>query len=188
MRQLQAALDIVTDAATEAGFLFAPVKSKAMWFLGLKPDANLHLDNLSVEWEDHFNYLGVVIDKHFRFHWHVRSPWITTTATSQVHKVSVEIDTGADCNVMPKYLFTKIFGSKQSESSIEYIEAMTNSSAKALKVLASISGVNCHILRRIFYATVWHCVSKVHTMMSQSQLNRLQMAQNAALWSCLGIP
>ena len=49
MSQLQAALDIVTDAASEAGVLFAPVKSKAMWFFGLNPDINLHLDNLSVE-------------------------------------------------------------------------------------------------------------------------------------------
>ena len=71
MRQLQAALDIVTDASSEAGFLFTPVKSKAMWFFGLNPDTNLHLDNLPVEWEDHYNYLGVAIDKHLRFHRHV---------------------------------------------------------------------------------------------------------------------
>ena len=143
MRPLQAALDIVTDAASEAGFLFAHVKSKAMWFFGLNPDTNLHFNNLPVEWEDHFNYLGVVIDKHLRLHWHA-----------------------------------------------EYIEARTNSSANALRELASLSGVNCHILRRIFNATVRATLdygSEVLNKMSQSQLNRLQRAQNAALRSCLGV-
>ena len=38
---------------------------------------------------------------------HIRPLWISTTATSQVHKVSVEVDTGAACNVMPVYLFSK---------------------------------------------------------------------------------
>ena len=38
---------------------------------------------------------------------HIRPLWISTTATSQVHKVNVEVDTGADCNVIPVYLFSK---------------------------------------------------------------------------------
>ena len=54
---------------------------------------------------------------------HIRPLWISTTATSQVHKVSAEVDTGADCNVMPEYLFTKIFGYKQPESSKARIQA-----------------------------------------------------------------
>ena len=31
---------------------------------------------------------------------HIRPLWISTTATSQVHKVNVEVDTGADCNML----------------------------------------------------------------------------------------
>ena len=54
---------------------------------------------------------------------HIRPLWISTTATSQVHQVNVEVDTGADCNVMPMYLFSKIFGSKQPESSDARIQA-----------------------------------------------------------------
>ena len=54
---------------------------------------------------------------------HIRPLWISTTATSQVHKVSVEVDTGAACNVMPVYLFSKIFGNKQPESSNARIQA-----------------------------------------------------------------
>ena len=54
---------------------------------------------------------------------HIRPLWISTTATSQVHKVNVEIDTGADCNVIPVYLFSKIFGNKQPESSKARIQA-----------------------------------------------------------------
>ena len=54
---------------------------------------------------------------------HIRPLWISTTATSQVHKVNVEVDTGADCNVMPVYLFSKIFGSKQPEPSDARIQA-----------------------------------------------------------------
>ena len=54
---------------------------------------------------------------------HIRPLRISTTATSQVHKVNVEVDTGADCNVMPVYLFSKIFGSKQPESSDARIQA-----------------------------------------------------------------
>ena len=38
---------------------------------------------------------------------HIRPLWLSTTATSQVHKVNVEVDTGADCNVIPVYLFSK---------------------------------------------------------------------------------
>ena len=54
---------------------------------------------------------------------HIRPLWISTTATSQVHKVNVKVDTGADCNVMPVYLFSKIFGSKQPEPSDVRIQA-----------------------------------------------------------------
>ena len=54
---------------------------------------------------------------------HIRPLWISTTATSQVHKVSVEVDTGAACNVMTVYLFSKIFGNKQPESSNARIQA-----------------------------------------------------------------
>ena len=54
---------------------------------------------------------------------HIRPLWISTTATSQVHKVNVEVDTGADCNVIPVYLFSKIFGSKRPESSDARIQA-----------------------------------------------------------------
>ena len=54
---------------------------------------------------------------------HIRPLWISTTATSQVHKVNVEVDTGADCNVIPVYLFSKIIGSKQPESSDARIQA-----------------------------------------------------------------
>ena len=54
---------------------------------------------------------------------HIRPLWISTTATYQVHKVSAEVDTGADCNVMPEYLFTKILGYKQPESSKARIQA-----------------------------------------------------------------
>ena len=54
---------------------------------------------------------------------HIRPLWISTTATSQVHKVNVEVDTGADCNVIPVYLYSTIFGSKQPESSDARIQA-----------------------------------------------------------------
>ena len=37
--------------------------------------------------------------------------------------MSVEVDTGAACNVMPVYLFSKIFGNKQPESSNARIQA-----------------------------------------------------------------
>ena len=33
---------------------------------------------------------------------HIRPLWISTTATSQIYKVSVEVDTGVACNVMPE--------------------------------------------------------------------------------------
>ena len=56
---------------------------------------------------------------------HIRPLWISTTATSQIHKVSVEVDNGAACtsNVMPEYLFSTIFGSQQPESSNARIHA-----------------------------------------------------------------
>ena len=54
---------------------------------------------------------------------HIRPLCISTTATSQIHKMSVEVDTGAACNVMPEYLFSKIFGSQQPESNNARIQA-----------------------------------------------------------------
>ena len=107
MEQLQAALDMMSDAARNSGFLFAPAKSKAMWFFGKNPNNNLQVGNLPVDWVSDFHYLGVVIDKHLRFHRHA-----------------------------------------------QYIVDRTNAAANALKVLSSLSGVNCLVLRRNFNATV----------------------------------
>ena len=143
MEQLQAALDMMSDAARNSGFLFAPAKSKAMWFFGKNPNSNLQVGNLPVDWVSDFHYLGVVIDKHIRFHRHA-----------------------------------------------QYIVDRTNAAANALKVLSSLSGVNCFVLRRIFNATVRAILdygSEIHNLMSRTQLNSMQRAQNSALRNCLGV-
>ena len=143
MEQLQAALDMMTDAARNSGFLFAPAKSKAMWFFGKNPNNNLQVGNLPVDWVSDFHYLGVVIDKHIRFHRHA-----------------------------------------------QYIVDRTDAAANALKVLSSLSGVNCFVLRRIFNATVRAILdygSEIHNLMSRTQLNSMQRAQNSALRNCLGV-
>ena len=143
MEQLQAALDMMSDAARNSGFLFAPAKSKAMWFFGKNPNNNLQVGNLPVDWVSDFHYLGVVIDKHIRFHRHA-----------------------------------------------QYIVDRTNAAANALKVLSSLSGVNCFVLRRIFNATVRAILdygSEIHNLMSRTQLNSMQRAQNSALRNCLGV-
>ena len=116
---------------------FAPAKSKAMWFFGKNPNNNLQVGNLPVDWVSDFHYLGVVIDKHIRFHRHA-----------------------------------------------QYIVDRTNAAANVLKVLSSLSGVNCFVLRRIFNATVRAILdygSEIHNLMSRTQLNSMQRAQNSAL-------
>ena len=67
MKQLQSALDMMSEAARNSGFLFAPAKPKTMWFFGANPNNNLQVGNLPVDWVSGFHYLGMVIDKHLRF-------------------------------------------------------------------------------------------------------------------------
>ena len=73
----------------------------------------------------------------------------------------------------------------------EYITARVSKAANALKIPGQLSGLNCFTLRRIFNATVRAVIdygAEVHNQMSNTQLRRLQRAQNAALRSCLGVP
>ena len=107
MKQLQTALDLLTHTATDAGFMFAPAKTKAMCFFAGNPETQLKINNQQIEWTDDHNYLGVIIDKQLRFHKHV-----------------------------------------------EHIADRTQSASNALKVLGSLSGLSCSLLRRVFMATV----------------------------------
>ena len=143
MKQLQTALDLLTHTATDAGFMFAPAKTKAMCFFAGNPETQLKINNQQIEWTDDHNYLGVIIDKQLRFHKHV-----------------------------------------------EHIADRTQSASDALKVLGSLSGLSCSLLRRVFMATVRPIIdygAEIH-MMSNTQLEKLQRKQNSALRSCLGVP
>ena len=144
MKQLQTALDLLTHTATDAGFMFAPAKTKAMCFFAGNPETQLKINNQQIEWTDDHNYLGVIIDKQLRFHKHV-----------------------------------------------EHIADRTQSASNALKVLGSLSGLSCSLLRRVFMATVRAIIdygAEFHNMMSNTQLEKLQRKQNSALSSCLGVP
>ena len=144
MKQLQTALDLLTHTATDAGFMFAPAKTKAMCFFAGNPETQLKINNQQIEWTDDHNYLGVIIDKQLRFHKHV-----------------------------------------------EHIADRTQSASNALKVLGSLSGLSCSLLRRVFMATVRPIIdygAEIHNMMLNTQLEKLQRKQNSALRSCLGVP
>ena len=41
---------------------------------------------------------------------HIRPAWIAQSQNSKMHKLDVEIDTGAGCNVMPLYKVHELFG------------------------------------------------------------------------------
>ena len=86
--QLQKSLDLMTAAAARAGFLFAPAKTQAMWFLGKKmTDTKLHLDATDIEWVKQFNYLGVVIDCKLRFHTHAE--YITARVSKAANALKI---------------------------------------------------------------------------------------------------
>ena len=107
MKQLQTALDLLTHTATDAGFMFAPAKTKAMCFFAGNPETQLKINNQQIEWTDDHNYLG---DR-------------------------------------------------------------TQSALNALKVLGSLSGLSCSLLRRVFMATVRPIIdygAEIHNMMSNT--------------------
>ena len=107
VNQLQTALNQMAHAADNAGFLFAPAKTKAMCFFEKDSATQLNINNQHIEWQPQYNYLGVIIDKHLLFNKHG-----------------------------------------------EYIASRTSYALNALKVLATLSGLNCSLLRRVFNATV----------------------------------
>ena len=138
MKQLQTALDLLTHAATDAGFMFAPAKTKPMCFFVVNPETRLKINNQQIELTDVCNYLRVIIDKQLRFHKHV-----------------------------------------------EHIADRTQSSSHTLKVLGSLSGLSCSLLRQIFMATVRPTIeygAEIH-MMSNTQLEKLQRKQNSVLYA-----
>lgn len=57
---------------------------------------------------------------------HIKPLWISTPDSTSIHQVSVEIDTGAACNVMPKYMYIAIFGDKKPQRSQAKIRAYGN--------------------------------------------------------------
>ena len=72
----------------------------------------------------------------------------------------------------------------------QYIVDRTDTAANTLKVLSSLSGFNCFVLRRIFNATIRAILdygSEIHNLMSRTQLNSMQRAQNTALRRCIGV-
>ena len=72
----------------------------------------------------------------------------------------------------------------------QYLVDRVTNAVNAIRVLASLSGVNLSILRRIFNATVRPILdygSEVFCLMSASSIKSLQTAQNTALKKCLGV-
>ena len=71
VKQLQTALNQMAHSADNAGFLFAPAKTKAMCFFREDLAAQLKINNQYIEWQSQYNYLGVIIDKQLLFNKHV---------------------------------------------------------------------------------------------------------------------
>jgi hypothetical protein len=63
---------------------------------------------------------------------HIKPLWISNTASPQVHQLSVEIDTGAACNVIPENLYTQIFGKKKPQQSKARIQAYGSTPVPAI--------------------------------------------------------
>ena len=98
-RQLQEALDMMSTTANKSGFLFAPAKTKSMWFFGVTPSSKLHLDNADIEWVKKHNYLGVIIDCKLRFHKHAE--YIAARASSAANALKVVAQlSGVNCSVL----------------------------------------------------------------------------------------
>ena len=69
---------------------------------------------------------NILMDVHSLHQEHIKPLWLSTSASPKVHQVSVEIDTGAACNVMPEYLYRSIFGDVGPKKSNAKIRAYGN--------------------------------------------------------------
>ena len=138
-RQLQEALDMMATTANRSGFLFAPAKTKGMWFFGVTPNSNLQLDNAYIEWVKKHNYLGVIIDYKLRFHKHAE--YIAARASSATNALKVVAQlSGVNCSV-PRKIFNATvkpildYGSEihnlMSKTQQERLERVQNAALKS---------------------------------------------------------
>ena len=109
MKQLQSALDLLTQAATDAGFMFDPAKTKAMCFFVVNLETQLEINNQQFEWTDDHNYLGVIIDKQLRFHKHVEHIADRTQSASNELKVLGSLSvSGLSCSLLRRVFMATV--------------------------------------------------------------------------------
>ena len=41
---------------------------------------------------------------------HIRPPWVAQSRNSKIHQTDCEVNTGADCNILPVHKATELFG------------------------------------------------------------------------------
>ena len=84
IQRLMSALDIMTEAASNNDFRFAPEKTLATWHYQPNPDTKIQLYNHDINWEDRVKYLGGNIDKHLNMH---------SNVTQTINSVSRSLNT-----------------------------------------------------------------------------------------------
>ena len=138
MKQLQTALDLLTHTATDAGFMFAPAKTKAMCFFAGNPKTQLKINNQQIEWTDDHNYLGVIIDKQLRFHKHVEHIADRTQSASNALKVLGSLS-GLSCSQLRRVFMATVrpiidYGAEihmMSNTQLEKLQRKQNSALRS---------------------------------------------------------
>ena len=56
--------------------------------------------------------------------------WLTTQLDAQVHQIDYEVYSGAECNIMPQYIYRLLFGDEKPEPPTIFINGYGGSPAK----------------------------------------------------------
>ena len=155
MKQLQSALDLLTQAATDAGFMFDPAKTKAMCFFVVNLETQLEINNQQFEWTDDHNYLGVIIDKQLRSHKHVEHIADRTQSASNALKVLGSLSvSGLSCSLLRRVFMATVrpiidYGAEiqnmMSNTQLEKLQRKQNSALRScLGVLPWTATDNVH--------------------------------------------
>ncbi|GBM44391.1 putative RNA-directed DNA polymerase from transposon X-element [Araneus ventricosus] len=150
-RQLQTAINNMTDWASTNGFIFSPQKTVCMHFCrrrGLHPDPDFQLNGSPIPIVQETKFLGIVFDTKLTFRSHIKHLKTKCIRTLNIMKVLSSSFWGAD-----KVSLMRIYRSLV-RSNLDYGVPVYGSAAKStLKMLDSVHHQGLHIATGAFRTT-----------------------------------
>ena len=159
LRNVQTALNILTQDIQTLGLKISVEKTKAMTFLAADPPAPLLLTDRPLEWTSTFQYLGVILDKWLTFKDHVE--YATTRIRKRLNFMNVMTSpaAGATSTVLGSFYSTCI------RPVLEYAAcALILTETRHLDKLDKLQNI---AMRRILGAPGW---TKVATLQEETNL------------------